>query len=295
MKMKPSIINIQSFDYIHPFMTALVNLLGGVKDRLIISTWGSDIVPTEGTVSYWNKLSKRLLLSQAAEITSSSEFLASRASTIIGNPREIRIIPLGVNCEEFSPPNKRSRNNTIRISYIKHLKHKYGPDYLIKAMRIILDEHKNVELVMVGGGPLANCLEHMAQSLEISDKIQFTGFLPHENIPSVLADTDIFAMPTLMESLGVSALEAQAMEVPVVSTRVGGIPEAVVDGLTGILVAPKNEQQLADALIKLINDPGLRNQMGKAGRKHVLKNYEWNTILTKMEGLFTQVYQRSID
>ncbi len=167
---------------------------------------------------------------------------------------------------------------------------------ILDTMALVLAECKDSELVMVGGGEQERELIQLAESLNISSHIMFEGPKPHEEVPSILRQTDIFAMPSIYEneSLGVAALEAQAMAVPVVATNVGGIPEAVINGVTGILVEPKNERQLAAAILRLINDPGLRIQMGTAGRQHVLKNFDWNTNVLAMEKLYIEI-QRGLN
>jgi glycosyltransferase involved in cell wall biosynthesis len=100
---------------------------------------------------------------------------------------------------------------------------------------------------------------------------------------------DIFVMPSTenSETFGVAAIEAQAMEIPVVASKIGGIPEAMLDGTTGILVEPKNVEQLADAMIRLIENPEDRKRMGKAGRQFVLNNYN----LEENVGLFESLYK----
>ena len=291
-KLEPDIIHIHSFDYIHPFFLAL-QFFKNIPANIVISTWGTDVVPNEGELSAWDKLSKRLLLSRAAKITATSQFLASRTAGLTDKNRHIHVIPFGVDCQMFQPvTNDINRPlSNIRISFIKHLRPKYGPDYLIKAMALILAEHKDVELVMVGAGEMKNDLIQLAKSLNIADQISLIGPIPHQRVSLLLSQTDIFVMPSIFhnETFGVAAVEAQAMGIPVVATNVGGVPEAVVHGVTGILVEPKSEQQLADAILTLIENPELRMQMGKAGRQHVLDKYDWNVNVTAMEKLYIDI------
>jgi len=294
-KLRPDIIHIHSFDYIHPFFLALQFLFKNIPANIVISTWGTDVVPTEGELSAWDKLSKKLLLSRAAKITATSQFLALRTAGLTGENRHIHVIPFGVDCQMFQPvTNDISRpHSNIRISFIKHLKPKYGPDYLIKAMALILAKYKDVELVMAGAGEMKNDLIQLAKSLNIAAHISLPGPIPHQRVPLLLSQTDIFVMPSNNESFGVAAVEAQAMGVPVVATNVGGVPEAVTHGITGILVEPKSEQDLADAILTLIKNPDLRMQMGKAGRQHVLDKYDWNVNITAMQELYIDILHRS--
>jgi glycosyltransferase involved in cell wall biosynthesis len=100
-------------------------------------------------------------------------------------------------------------------------------------------------------------------------------------------------MPSIREEFGVAAVEAQAMEIPVVATKVGGVPEVVLDGETGILVEPGNIEQLVHAVFTLIENPALRRQMGERGRRHVLANYRWEDNAALMEKLYQQFLQSS--
>jgi glycosyltransferase involved in cell wall biosynthesis len=109
---------------------------------------------------------------------------------------------------------------------------------------------------------------------------------------AAMRETDIFVMPsTCQESFGVAAIEASACEVPVVATRVGGVPEAVVDGQTGILVPPFDAASLADACIALIQDPIRRGQLGKAGRRFVLDHYQWHQNAATMASVYSQLLE----
>ena len=114
-----------------------------------------------------------------------------------------------------------------------------------------------------------------------------------EELPELLRNVDIFVMPSIREEFGVAAVEAQAMEIPVVSTRVGGVPEVVLDGETGILVEPGDSEQLAQAILTLIENPALRRQMGKRGREHVLANYRWEDNAALMENLYQRIVHSS--
>jgi glycosyltransferase involved in cell wall biosynthesis len=132
-----------------------------------------------------------------------------------------------------------------------------------------------------------NHLKQLSVDLKIKKHVHFTGYKQYNEIPAILSELDIFVMPSLIEAFGVAAVEAQAMEVPVVASNVGGVSEAVLDGKTGILVEPRNVQQLAAAVIKLIKDPELRKSMGKEGRRFVLENYN----LEENVCLFERLYQ----
>ena len=132
-------------------------------------------------------------------------------------------------------------------------------------------------------------LEALARKLEINKHTFFTGSLSRDKVKELLQEIDIFVMPTTCnESFGVSAVEAQAMRLPVIATKKGGIPEVVQDGKTGLLVNAKDSQQLAEAIIKLIENPELRRKMGERGQRFISENF----TLEKCGGDLEEIYYR---
>jgi glycosyltransferase involved in cell wall biosynthesis len=140
--------------------------------------------------------------------------------------------------------------------------------------------------VLAGEGPERRRLERQAARLGLGERVRFLGEVPHEQVPEVLQQLDIFAMPSTYEGFGVAALEAEAMELPVVASSVHGIPDVVVDGETGLLVPPRDRQALASALDRLVADGDLRRRLGQAGRAFVAEHYSWEENTAQMEALY---------
>ncbi|MFY3553395.1 glycosyltransferase family 4 protein [Achromobacter insolitus] len=137
---------------------------------------------------------------------------------------------------------------------------------LIDAFHRIAATFPNAHLVLVGEGqPLAGQLQAQAQALGLAPRVHFTG--RRDDIGNVLMAFDVFALPTLREALGTVFIEAAAMGLPVVGTNVGGVPETMQAGVTGLLVPPADPEALAGALEGLLADPALRRRMGEAGRE----------------------------
>jgi len=172
-----------------------------------------------------------------------------------------------------------------------------GNRYFIEAInrvtRYTLHVTREVRFLVVGDGSEREMLEKMAEKYGIMDKVIFTGM--RNDIPEILAVSDLVVLPSLMEGLGIVLLEAMAAGRPVVATWVGGVPEIVKDGETGFLVPPKNSKAIADAIIALLADEDLRKRMGKAGRSWVnemengLPRFSIEAMVRKIERLYKEV------
>jgi glycosyltransferase involved in cell wall biosynthesis len=283
---------VRAFDpdiiHVHYISTRLL-WYWGVKN-LFVSPWGSDIIDdcsTEIKTSFY----RRFVFRQARVITATSHFLAD--VTRHYTDKEVHVVPFGVDCEVFRPTERINMTSAVTLGFVKHLEIKYGPEYLIGAMQMIVGQYPQTKLLMAGSGELRSQLEALTQRLGLTQNVSFLGAIEHCQVPELLKNVDIFVMPSIRESFGVAAVEAQAMEIPVVATKVGGVPEVVLDGESGILVEPGSSEQLAQAILTLIENPAFRRQMGERGRGYVLANYRWEDNAALMENLYQQVLQSS--
>jgi glycosyltransferase involved in cell wall biosynthesis len=265
--------------HVHCIADSFTNLLWywGMKN-LFASPWGSDII-LGGSPLY-----RRFLLRQARVITTSSHFLADRTRRY--TDKEIHVVPFGVDCRVFRSSGRVNASSVVTLGFVKRLEAHYGPEHLIRAMGLIAAKYPQTKLLMAGSGEMRGQLEALTRQLDLTRNISFLGTIEHRLIPEFLTNVDIFVMPSIWEGLGVAAIEAEAMEIPVVASRVGGVPEVVLDGESGILVEPGDSEQLAQAILTLIENPALRRQMGKRGRMHVLANYRWEDNAALMERLY---------
>jgi len=281
---KPDIVHI------HYVPNDIVNVLWYWRMKnLFVSTWGSDIITDYSAEIEGSSFYRRFLFRQAQVITATSHFLAD--VTRHYTDKEVHVVPFGIDCQVFRPTERINMTSTVTLGFVKHLRIKYGPEYLIRAMSLIVAEYPRTQLLMVGSGGLRSQLEALTGQLGLTGNISFLDAVEHRQVPEVLKNVDIFVMPSIREEFGVAAVEAQAMEIPVVATKVGGIPEVVRDGITGILVEPRNPEQLAAAIIELIENPEKRKEMGKEGRKYVLSHYRWEDNAALMDNLYKSVLE----
>ena len=156
------------------------------------------------------------------------------------------------------------REDAVVIGTVSRLERRKGIAYLVSALARIRRDCPSAVLLVVGDGRMRQDLERLALDLGVRDRVVFTGALPDPT--AALEAMDIFALPSIQEALPMAILEAMAMAKPVVATTVGGIPEAVVHGETGLLVPPKDDASLASALLVLARNPARRQEMGARGR-----------------------------
>lgn len=256
----------------------------------VVSIWGSDITVTPKKSFVFKYLTK-WTTKKADIITVSSKFLFKELLNLID--KEAEIIPFGVDTNVFNYKYK-TRDKNFKIGITKSLEDWYGHYYLILAFKKLSEKYKNLKLLIAGDGSKRGYLEELVKSLNLEEKVKFFGYISNIDLPKFLNKLDVFVMPSLLESFGVSAIESLAVGVPVVASNVGGIPEIVIDGKTGFLVESKNVNEIVNAVNKLLLNPYLREKMSKKGRGFVEKKYNFNKIAQKMELLYKRLVNKDL-
>jgi N-acetyl-alpha-D-glucosaminyl L-malate synthase BshA len=149
-----------------------------------------------------------------------------------------------------------------------------------------------VKLVMCGDGPERADAETLAERLGVSGRVEFVGKQPQPRILEYLSIADLLLLPSQTESFGLVALEAMACEVPVVATRVGGLPEVVEEGETGFLLEVGDTAAMAEAAIKILSDPEEHGRMGRRGRRSAIERFSTEKIIPQYEELYREVISR---
>lgn len=159
-----------------------------------------------------------------------------------------------------------------------------GYEYLVRAMPFILESLPQVKLVFIGGGESEDELKEITGNLGLQDSVLFLG--KRKNAWRLMNGFDVLAVSSLSEGLSMVILEAMALSLPVVATKVGGNPEVVEDGVTGLLVEPQNEASLAQGLIHILRDENKRRTMGVAGLKRVKEKFSLKDTVRKYEEVY---------
>ena len=199
---------------------------------------------------------------------------------------------IGVDVDKFCP-GSREPNERYILCVGRHTEKK-GIDILLRAFAQITAQHPDVLLVQVGQGELTNRLKALTQTLGLEEKVRFLGAQPHGHVLELIQEAEIFALPSHTasdgncEALGIVFNEASACGIPVVSTRHGGIPEAIVDGQTGFLVPEQNISELAKKLHLLLSNRPLGEKMGRSGRELVCQSFNIHKQATILEQIYDQ-------
>jgi glycosyltransferase involved in cell wall biosynthesis len=215
-------------------------------------------------------------------IASPQKFVTIHGGIDLAQVRSVQVDPAVKRKELGLPPEGPIIGTVGRLVPIK------GHTWLLRAVPRVLSEFPQVRVVLIGDGPMQDELKELAAELGISPHVVFLGTRP--DIPECLAALDLFVLPSLNEGMGRVLLEAMAVGCPVVATRVGGIPDIVADGTTGLLVPPRDDRALAEAILILLQDPSRRAAYGEAARRHVDGRFEVETMVRKIERLYDEVW-----
>ncbi len=204
---------------------------------------------------------------------------------------KMHVIHCGIDPDDFTamPPAENAVTDIVCVASFKDMK---GHVYLIEALRLLRDRGKKFRCHLIGVGPLEHDIRKRVKADHLSDMVIFEGALPRPTVKARLAQCDMVVLSSVVgrrgdhEGIPVSLMEAMATNRPVVASRLAGIPELVEDGVSGLLVPPGDAQSLADALGKLMDDPGLCQFLGENGRKTVVSHFNLCTEAAKLNALF---------
>lgn len=212
----------------------------------------------------------------------------------------VRIAP-GIDIAHFSPDAQPSQlrsdlglSEMSVIVSVGRLVPRKGQDRLIEALPLIRKSIPNVHLLLVGEGSYRKTLEKLVEEKQMREFVTFVGRVSYANLPAYFRCGDIFAMPSRsrmagleVEGLGIVYLEASACGLPVIAGKSGGAPDAVVDGVTGIVVDGTNVNEIAAAIVRVLSDPKKAEAMGAAGNEWVRSGWSWEIWSEK----FTQLLE----
>jgi glycosyltransferase involved in cell wall biosynthesis len=200
-------------------------------------------------------------------------------------PRErLRFIGNGICLERFRPPRRRPVPEVATVVCVARMEMVKNHRMLFEAIRLLQERDVPCRLRLVGGGELRSEYQTLCARLGIQDRVEFLGY--RDDIPEILAGADISVLTSIKEGVPRAILEAMAMSLPVVATRISGNVDAVREGETGYLVEVDDAQALAARLARLIADPALRSRLGERGREVVLREFDEQRIIDALAHVY---------
>ncbi|MFH1996221.1 MAG: glycosyltransferase family 4 protein [Candidatus Omnitrophota bacterium] len=243
----------------------------------------------------------RCILLNAVAVVANSRYSASEF--IDGfkiHEGKFLIVHPGVDTERFKPGprplfllDRYGMKGKKVLVTVARLAERKGHDMVIRALKSIIGKFPEVVYLIVGGGSYREKLESLVKKLELTDNVIFTGVVPDNELPAHYQLSEIYVMPNretkgaleAIEGFGISFIEAGACGKAVVGGRSGGVEDAVVDGVTGILVDPSSEWEVAESIMRLLRENDLRIKLGENGRKRAEDIFQWTDLAEKLEVL----------
>ena len=243
------------------------------------------IVPKAKTILTLQTLNrsfmKKKIIKSAHKVTAISSALLKFAQNYRSD--QVSLIPNGIDLQKINEACQWHKKIPGRILFVGRLERFKGVDMLLNAVAFLQNE--NVELIIAGDGSERRNLENLAEELGVKNRVRFLGYISPLDVYKEYAQADIFCGLSRSEALGNVFLEAQAAGCAVVATNVGGIPDIVSDGQTGILVKPDDAQGAADGIRRLLRDSDLGKRLTEAGKRNA-EGYDWIVISKKYEGIY---------
>jgi len=208
---------------------------------------------------------------------------------------KIHLVPCGLDLEDFPATTTGDRQDQpaderpVELLTVGRLSPEKGHEFLLEALASLCSKNLPITCTLVGDGPRNRFLHDRAAELDLTSHVHFLGSVGQDRIQDLYRRADVFILPSLAEGLPVVLLEAMALQRPVVTSRIAGIPELVQDGVNGLLVEPARSDQLAHAIERLVCDPNLRQRLGHAARQAVLDRHDIRISADRMARLFAAV------
>ena len=274
--------------------------LVGAAGRLAGRLAGVPVVYTEHNV--WERyhpltrLANRLTWPMQAHVVAVSEQVARSVRARVADRVPVHVIHNGVDVDRFHRDPDVGQEMRTRlgvpptaclVTNVASFKPQKRLDRWLRAAQLIRRARPDTRFLLIGGGPKREAMRRLAARLGLSDVVHFIGV--QRDVRPYLACTDVFMMSSDFEGMPVAMLEAMAFECAIVSTPAGGIPEAVTDGRTGLLVPSQAPEEMAAATIALLDDPARRRELGRAARSEVAERFHMRHMCQALERLYAQV------
>ncbi|NBC48976.1 MAG: glycosyltransferase [Gammaproteobacteria bacterium] len=267
----------------------------------VVTVHGGDLF---GLTSPLMQSFKRFVLQRADAVTVNSAFTEEGVRALVSMPRRLQRIPMGVATQDLTEQQRQQsaalraryrRNQGPLLIFVGRLVEEKGAADLIQATAYLRTDYPDITTLILGEGPDRAALGNFAKALDLSKSVIFPGWIDPVDIGSWLAAADIFVGPSRtaangqVEAQGLTFLEAMVASLPVIATRLGGIPDAVIHEETGLLVDERAPRQIAAAVGRLLSEPMLASTLREQGRGQVLARFSRAASAQAFSDLFFQL------
>jgi len=275
----------------------LLPLIRAWKHPSIVSFHGADVMVDMNKPAY--REATLQMLDAVTLVLVRSESLRRAVVDLGCDPEKIEIQRTGIPLEEFPIRNRTvPKNGEWQFVQAGRLIEKKGLPVTLRAFSTFSRQHPNATLTIVGEGSLLLKLQKFARELGVADRVSFTGFVSQEQLREIYYRSHIFVHPSQtgrdgnQEGIPNSMLEAMTTGLPVFATEHGGIPEAIENGVSGLLVPERDDEALARALLNAVQDPGFLSRIARAGAEAVKHNFDWAAQAQRLEDIYLRVIAR---
>ena len=275
----------------------LLPLIRAWKKPSIVSFHGADVTVDMNKPAY--REATRQMLDAVKLVLVRSESLRRAVVHLGCDEKKIEIHRTGIPLEKFPfcERNFVAAATEWRFLQAGRLIEKKGLPITLRAFAVFLGRHPNANLTIAGEGPLLSQLQNLARDLNIDRRVSFTGFISQEQLRKIYYASHIFLHPSQtghdgnQEGIPNSMLEAMASGLPVFATRHGGIPEAIENGVSGVLVPERDHEKLAAALLDAAKDPGFLSRIARNGVEIIRKNFDLRAQARRLEEIYLRTMQ----
>ena len=298
--LKEKQINLVSLEYPLPYMFYFRLLRVMTRICVVTGLHGDDVLSLH-LMNFHEQWLVRQIIRKANCVVAHSASLMAQAERIVGKLGAARChIPYGVDCERLRDQARRygTQFSTLPRPYVLTVAKLYerkGLDVLLKAIKTLGHSVAGYQFIIAGDGPEESRLKSLAHDLGIHGSVMFLGEVQNQDIPALFQHCEFFVLPSRSEPFGIVLLEAMTFGKAIVATRVGGIPEFISDGVTGLLVPANDSDALADRIKQVIQEPDLRIRLEKNGLASVEHSYDYRVVIERYESLFHNLIEEAAD
>ena len=292
--MRPDVIHAHWF-----VPQGIVAALAGLMLRIpvVVTAHGGDVYGLRGRLL---DAMRRAVASRCEAVTVVSRDMAMNLPGVVSRRGEPpKVMPMGVDTQRFSEAPAHNGNSEQVVLFVGRLARKKGLEYLIRAFPGVLARHPDARLVVVGDGPCREQLEALSSQLRLGDRVRFAGAQPPAALPRLYRASRVFVLPSVVamsgdtDGLPVVLLEAMAAGCSLVGSAVGGIPDVMINGRTGLLVEPGAPAALAAAINQVLESPDQAARMGSLAQRWARRRFDWRQVARGYAGVLANAARKN--